>query len=393
MQNIPLVALAEPAGDVVAAYTGPNVGITSLDYRCSQPLAVCDEAIAGVNDWNNPAEFAFGTSLSFYEEDRSVAGAANVDRVPVIVGEPVADVFAVQARENMAVMALADGVNWGPKPRLAARCAVRAVMEHITANLSQVTLEPNSHALASLLLESVTQKAQALILEHNGTLTTLSAAVVCKMAASAEWGLFVVAVGDSPVYVYCPHNQSVLEMTVGCHSQDGKRDARMAGGTLGPSCGSNPDLENLSVAFMTIYEGDIVFITSDGISDNFTTKSVQKMTGRVPTEEEASKCHHKMKPCCDTIIHLTEVLSRHHQELGGNMTAQTVVAKLVNYVSEFTQQKRLFHSYCIENNINIRTHSMEDPNFAEQVAMLPGKLDHAAVVAYQVGKHPHRGVL
>lgn len=381
---------------MVAAFTGPNSGLTSLDPRCSAALKKSDREIAGVQDWNQPTEYAFGISLSLYEEDRSVgaknprhpaasASSEELERVPVIIGEPVADVFGVQVRENSAVLAIADGVNWGPKPRLAARCAVRAVMEHISANLSQIRDEPDTHTVGSLLLESVTNKAQQLILEHNGTLTTLSAAMVCKMKAPNEWGLFVVAVGDSPVYVYCPHNQRVVEVTVGCHSHDGDRDMRMAGGTLGPSIGSKPDLENLTVAFMTVYEGDVVFLTSDGISDNFTAKCVSKMTGKPP--QQPAKGHLELKPCCDSVLHLTEVLSKHQQELRENMTAQTIVARLANYAAEFTEQKRLFHSYCIENNINMRTKSLQDPDFAEQLKLLPGKLDHATVVAYQVGRH------
>ena len=379
--------MAKPAGDIAAAFTGPNAGLTALDPKCSTESKLSEVEIAGCKDWNQPTEFAFGISLSLYEEDRSAPSGTpktkDGARQPIIVGEPVADVFGVQVRENITVMAVADGVNWGPKPRLAARCAVRAVMEHITANLSQIRADPTSHTVSSVLLESVTKKAQELILEHNATLTTLSAAIVCEMAEPGEWGLFVVAVGDSPVYVYCPHQQQTHEVTVGCHSHDGKRDMRMAGGTLGPSFGSKPDLENLTVAFMTVYEGDIVFCTSDGISDNFSGEAVSRMTGRV----HPAIARGQFKPCCDSVLHLTEVLCQHQQELGSSVTAQTLVARLVNYAAEFTEQKRLFHSHCIENNIDMRRRKNEDPEFAEQLRMLPGKLDHATVVAFQVGKH------
>ena len=133
-------------------------------------------------------------------------------QVPMIIGEPVADVFGVLVRENNAILAVADGVNWGKKSRLAAGCGVHAVMEHISKNIAQIKLNPNTHTISQLLLESVTVKAQELILKKNATLTTLSAAVVCEMATPGEWGLFVVAVGDSPVYIYCPHSQKVIEI-------------------------------------------------------------------------------------------------------------------------------------------------------------------------------------
>lgn len=386
MTDIPLVAVAEPEGEVAAAYTGPNAGLTALDPKCVDSKE-SDVEIADCKNWNQPSEFAYGLALSLYEEDRSARKTATClseqTQAPVLVGDPVADVFGLQVRDNFSVLALADGSGWGPKPRLAARCAVRAVMEHVTASLSEIRETPTSHTIASILLESVTVKAQELILEHNATLTTLSAAVVCKMSQPGEWGLFVVAVGDSPVYVYCPHTRKTHEITVGCHPLNGDRDQRMAGGTLGPSLGNNPDLENLTVAFKTICEGDIVICASDGISDNFSGEAVSKATGLIHPDIARGK----VKKCCDSILHLNEVLKMHQEEMGSNMSAQTVVAKLANYAAELTDQKRLFYSNCIEQGINIKRRKAEDPQFAEQLEMLPGKLDHATVVAVQVGNH------
>lgn len=341
--------MVRPTGPVAAAFTGPNAGLTSLDPRSSAESRESDVEIADCKNWNRPADYAFGISLSLYEEDRSVAAAppsvrppqpqrssaaeggggaelsSPIRAKPVIVGDPVADVFAVQVRENVAVLALADGVGWGAKPRLAARCAVRAVMEHTLASLSELREQPTSHTVAHILLDSVKNKAQELILEHNATLTTLSAAVVCELPQAGEWGVVVVAVGDSPVYVYCPHSHKVHDVTVGCHPHDGLRDMRMAGGTLGPSYGNKPDLENLTVAFKTVCEGDIVLCVSDGISDNFTGQAVTKMTGLVHPDIAKGR----VKSCCDSILHLNEVLSKHHDEMSTHFSAQTVVAKLV----------------------------------------------------------------
>lgn len=381
----------------MAAFTGPNAGLTALDPMCSSDVRKSDVEIADCKNWNMPSEFAYGISLSLYEEDRT---AANTTRAPpppqddassdllqsappIIVGDPIADVFGVQVRENAAVLAVADGVGWGPKPRLAARCAVRAVMEHITTSLSEIREQPTSHTVSSILLESVTKKAQELILEHNATLTTLSVAVVCEMSQPNEWGLFVVAVGDSPVYVYCPHSQKTYDMTIGCHAHDGQRDRRMSGGTLGPSHGHKPDLENLTVSFRTISKGDIVICVSDGISDNFSSQSVSQMTGLIHPDIAKGR----VKPCCDSILHLNEVLSKHQEELSVHLSAQTVVAKLVNYAVELTDQKRQFYSRCNEQGINIKQRKNEDSDFAEEVNMLPGKLDHATAVAFQVGRY------
>lgn len=44
---------------------------------------------------------------------------------------------------------------------------------------------------------------------------------------------------------------------------------RDALGALGPVDGCNPELNNLTLAMTEVEQGDVVFLTSDGISDNF----------------------------------------------------------------------------------------------------------------------------
>ncbi len=291
--------------------------------------------------------------------------------------------FGIQSRENSCILAIADGVNWGKKSRLAARCAVYAVMDHINMNLHLIQAQPHSHTLAQLLLEAVTEKAQELILKKHATLTTLSAAIVCEMDMPGEWGLFVCSVGDSPVYVYCPHTKKVIEVTIGCHDADGGRDMRMAGGVLGPSLGNKPDLENLTISYLPVFPGDIVFSTSDGVSDNFTSKVIRgsELDISLPTDTV------QLSNCCEHISHMTTHLSNHQEKLGDHLSAQTVTACLINHSVEVTEKKRLLRSDCIEKNIDLRREALKNPEFAAKLTAATGKLDHATVVAYQVGHH------
>lgn len=301
-----------------------------------------------------------------------------------IMGDPIADVFGIVARENCCVMAMADGVNWGKKSRLAARCATRAVMEHLSENMAHLQSHPNTTTVSQLLEQAVTEKAQSLILKHGATLTTLSVAVVCEMERAGEWGLFVCAVGDSPVYVYCPHTRKVIEATVGCH--DGTRNMRMAGGVLGPSFGTSPDLSNLSYSFLPVYPGDIVFSVSDGVSDNFSDKVMKGMSSDKIAAEEAEE-KSTLKACCENIPHLTRVLNQHQENLESNLSAQTVAACLINHSVEVTHKKRLLRSQCLEENIDMKREAARNPEFAAKLNAATGKLDHASIVAYQVGRH------
>ena len=52
-----------------------------------------------------------------------------------IAGDPIADAFALVGRRNNALLVCADGVNWGEKSKLAARCAVYGAVKHMHEQL------------------------------------------------------------------------------------------------------------------------------------------------------------------------------------------------------------------------------------------------------------------
>jgi len=77
------------------------------------------------------------------------------------------------------------------------------------------------------------------------------------------------------------------------------RDMRDAMGALGPVDGNKPELGNLTLSMTVVDSGDIVFLTSDGISDNFdpvvgkfaepfTTEALQ-----IPSQQLAPKRQNK----------------------------------------------------------------------------------------------------
>lgn len=77
--------------------------------------------------WDNPVDWAYGISVSMY--DLGPTGRRN--------GEPVADCFGIVAYQEGALLAVADGVNWGEPPRRAARCAVLGCLNHMHRALKQ----------------------------------------------------------------------------------------------------------------------------------------------------------------------------------------------------------------------------------------------------------------
>jgi hypothetical protein len=98
-----------------------NGSLESLGF-CNDDLAQCSKTIDQLN-WEDPdSERSFGVSMSLYEK-HPVTGLQ--------AGNPIADVFGVLARQNNAIICLADGVNWGEGSRLAARCAIRGAVDHL----------------------------------------------------------------------------------------------------------------------------------------------------------------------------------------------------------------------------------------------------------------------
>lgn len=116
--------------------------------------------------------------------------------------------------------------------------------------------------------------AHSCILETSGALkglTTLTVAVVLPLASANHTGKSIICccnVGDSLGYVYSP-NHGVREFTQGSHDVNSMRDMRDALGALGPVDGNKPELSNLTLSMTICDAEDIIFLTSDGISDNF----------------------------------------------------------------------------------------------------------------------------
>lgn len=320
-EELPASTLHHPSSQVLAAFTGPGGGLASVNRRGHPPLqrdepdldyidaddAVSDaqpnayvtsqkpppqpdpdlkrsetEEIAGLLNWNRPHNRAYGLSTTLYE------------RHPVTnerAGNPIADAFGVVAREDSAILALADGVNWGEKASIAARCAVHGCLHHLNTALYSPAASPPENTTQDVfvaLLRSF-HAAHSLILQEDGMLTTLTAAVIIPLADKEQFVVCVCNVGDSLAYVYS-QKHGVREITQGSHDIYSMRDMRDALGALGPVDGQNPELNNLTCSLTYCDAGDIVFLTSDGISDNF-----DPVVGKfaIPKKEKEAKSSSK----------------------------------------------------------------------------------------------------
>ncbi|GLH15894.1 PP2C-like domain-containing protein CG9801, partial [Gryllus bimaculatus] len=436
---------------IVATATGPDGGLTTVNLRqrhfstsdpdvdyidildqqadhesntdLMSPTHAKTEEIAGVCDWFCPHKDAFGAATTLYE------------RHPITnenAGNPIADCFAVVARENSAILALADGVNWGEKACVAARSAIHGCVEYLNKALFTpgVTSVSSTTDVFVALLRSF-HAAHSLILQEEGMLTTLTAAVVLPLKTSENYIVCVCNVGDSLAYVYSQEH-GVREITKGSHDIHCMRDMRDALGALGPVDGQNPELNNLTCSMTEVEEGDIVFVTSDGVSDNFdpvvgkfavlppsqqneasTVKinNPMKMTSN-PSRQQASNS--RTPGSSDSTLPTVEAYQRHELSLlrmddllkngvSGNGPpcgdAKTLCEMLLDFAVRLTAAKRhiledpdLYYTVSENSNQQIMELSRTEQRtrrkkVCEKLAMVPGKLDHATVVAYKVGVH------
>lgn len=235
----------------------------------SAPLHLKDgsDSVAGIPDWTADSDYSCGISTSLYE------------RNPVsleVTGSPIADCYALIAREDSCILALADGVNWGEKASLAARAALRGSVEYLETALFGTNAPIEGHVTTRDVFVSLLRslwEGHNCILEVGGALTTLTIAVVVPKISTTDneprkWIVCACNVGDSLGFVYSPQS-GVREFTMASHDTTMARDMRDALGALGPVDGNRPELSNLTLSMTEVDDNDIVFLTSDGVSDNF----------------------------------------------------------------------------------------------------------------------------
>jgi len=359
-----------------------------------------------VRHWNRPNAVAYGVSESLYERN---------PLTQVQAGSPVADTFAVVARKNSAILVLGDGVNWGARAALASRAAVHGAMDYLNTALFGVsrTRKLTTEDVFQILLRSF-HAAHCLIIELDGMLTTLTAAVVLPTSDN-KFHFCVCNVGDSLAYVYSKGN--VREVTEGSHDITANRDMRDALGALGPVDGLNPELSNLTCSITEVFPGDLVFLTSDGISDNFDPvvgkfcvprkpeRSVSQKLGGQNYRNRSKSAASELQDTLPTVqgfqrheltlLRLEDILNH---DWGSNAAlysnggriedASELCLRMLDFCQRLTTAKRKIledPELYSETDADVPSdQKMRRRKVCEKLALVPGKLDHATIAAYQV---------
>ena len=276
-----------------------------------------------------------------------------------------------------------------------------------------------------------------MIIEHGGTTTTLCVAVVVELndsKAGSKWGLCVVSVGDSLCYVWRNEDQEVFEVTSEMHLGQ-ERNPRDCGGCLGCDLGDRPDLSNLTCSFVPLARDDVVFVMSDGIVDNLdpvllktalsisqqstptvtttppfpppppiATTPTQGTTENVdhsPSHPQKQGLHIAGTPPSTPVVNpeqrqhlllmnLTRVLREKAATIERKLNATDVKEALISHAIEVTEEKRLYLEQCWNEmekpDLTTSEKRANDRKISQHIKQLPGKLDHATIAAYCVGR-------
>ena len=232
---------------------------------------------------------------------------------------------------------------------------------------------------------------------------------MCPLRDSKQFVVCVVNVGDSLGFVFSKHH-GIREITTGSHDIESERDIRDAGGALGPVNGKDPELNNLTCSMTIVDPGDIVYLTTDGISDNFdpvvTKIAVPKRRHSDPEINSLSEAntvdtsrrlisndgrpemapherHQYAVKEMERIIHEFELFTEEQ------CCAQELCGALLQHVLKLTDPKRkvLENPELYGKKLRSKDRKRRDSEIVSKMSRAPGKLDHATIVAYEVGNY------
>lgn len=352
-------------------------------------------------------------------------------------GDPVCDRFCMQIYKDAAVVALADGCNWGRLPFEAANKATAGFIQYLTTRIASITslrgagslllaalsaankkiLEgmdqwecgtttligglllpvlPSSHAppIGSLPRSSSWSSSNSLPnMSPSAVGRTRAGSTTCapnghskSPGSVSRWVFVCVSLGDCKAFHYSQRTQQFTDITEG--NRQNLTDARDPGGRLGPYIEANPDLRNLHLYYHLAEPGDLIVLMSDGIHDNLDPQQLgvppPETKVKADTWEQAEKIDPERVEAFKNTFRkgwLEDTFSKQLllQEKDNNTSKKlkldvtSVVDVLLQHCVNITKASREF----MEQNPKLKL----PPDFK----MYPGKLDHATCVCLSVG--------
>ncbi len=279
-----------------------------------------------------------------YTDDRQVFPA---ERQAVF-----ADVGAVlPKKKGYQCFVVADGCNWGPRPKKAAEVATETCLSYISKHIPK---ETTTRAVAAIGLEALKEAQKELVrlgTEQVGETTVTIGIIIDRR-------LVVISVGDAKVFLLRRVANQALQCYDVTHDSRATVDAKDCGGRLGPP---RADWRNLQISVVPLEDEDIYVATSDGAHDNLNPQylGTPRAAGFAEKEWNGTKEEHR-KYCSEVMCRkMAELVGKNPENIG-----PTIIQDIVSLTAK-------------TNDFMLGNPTKPMPsNYKEY----PGKVDHVLVL-------------
>jgi len=273
---------------------------------------------------------------------------------------------------------VADGCNWGPKPREAAMKATEAFVDYIEARQHELTEIPESGHFILRAFSAAHEK----IIEGKenvwdaGTTTMLGGMIVELDSGQGKWALICGSVGDCKAFHYSLRKDLITDITELNRLMANSTDQRDPGGRLGPYVDQgHPDLRNLALFHLIVEEGDTIIVVSDGVHDNFDPALIGLMPNMI-SDSPVTKWE-DMNP-----MEGEKLRSRWRNAVAGKLCHDTdsdpksIVANMTEHCMRVTKTSRDYMEQRFRDNAAGKKTPL-------QTFKYPGKMDHSTVLCFR----------
>jgi len=308
-------------------------------------------------------------------------------------GDPVCDRYHIEVFSHGIIMSIADGCNWGSRPRNAAIKATEGFINYFKTTPLKDLKDIGRH-----LFKAISNAHNNIIQGHDdvwesGT-TTLLGALLMEVTQKKDkkqnnnknqilecpnWAFMGVSVGDCKAFRWSNKNRKVIDITEGNRSS--LSDPTDPGGRIGPYLEEGaPDLRNIDLYFEMCEEGDLILLLSDGVHDNLDPQFLGKLPSEfnihTQTWKEAELLYPDLLDSTKTSYRnkmIEDIIDRIDQKNPDTVPIE-LCKYLMNHCEIVTKNGREFL---------IKNHNKRIP---ENIHEYPGKMDHATACCIRVGK-------
>jgi Protein phosphatase 2C len=316
----------------------------------------------------------------------SRVGGAYVNNYPRIYGSAQinCDAFHVEVHPDYAFSVVADGCNWGKRPREAAQRAVAAASAYINIALGYYSKQiKTASQIACCLIQSIAMAHESIVNEKQNVSDAGTTTINICFAFADHKGkkyLLLAGVGDCKAFIVFKNKDHLYKVVEGT-SRRLSFDPKDPGGRLGPYDGdklSDPDLRNLSLTCLPLPEQECVILNvTDGVYDNLTPEGLgidpYEVSKKFSETTKWSDLENEERIELET-SYQNGLLSRLINE------ADTTQDSSLNTICQCITQ------HCHKMTSLGRTYMEEHPQAKEpqDKKEYPGKMDHCTVAAFRI---------